>query len=145
MSPRSSASSPAASPAPTSPPNFTGGWTDTLRLELAGSGIGVSLIEPGPIATRFLEHAREHFQATVDPTRSTFRADYAQALDRLTEDRPRSLFERGPEAVTRALVRALDSRWPRPRYRVTLPAHLGAWSKRLLPARALDWFLRLQR
>ena len=29
---------------------------DTLRLELAGTGIKVSLIEPGPIASRFLEH-----------------------------------------------------------------------------------------
>ena len=25
------------------------GWSDTLRLELAGSGISVSLIEPGPL------------------------------------------------------------------------------------------------
>jgi NAD(P)-dependent dehydrogenase (short-subunit alcohol dehydrogenase family) len=121
------------------------GWSDTLRLELAGSGISVSLIEPGPIATRFLEHAREHFVASVDPKGSPFREDYDRALARLTEDHPGSMFERGPEAVTSALLRALQSRRPRARYPVTLPAHIGLWSKRLLPTRVLDWFLLLQR
>src|SRR5690606_37310054 len=29
------------------------GYADTLRIELEGSGIAVSLIEPGPIASRF--------------------------------------------------------------------------------------------
>ena len=28
------------------------GYTDTLRLELRGSGVQISLIEPGPIETR---------------------------------------------------------------------------------------------
>jgi short-subunit dehydrogenase len=32
---------------------------DTLRMELAGSGLHVILIEPGPIASRFVEHAIE--------------------------------------------------------------------------------------
>jgi len=33
------------------------GLTDTLRLELRGSGIQVSMIEPGPISSRFRENA----------------------------------------------------------------------------------------
>lgn len=33
------------------------GLTDTLRLELRGSGIYVSLIEPGPIKSRFRDNA----------------------------------------------------------------------------------------
>ncbi len=37
---------------------------DTLRLELAGTGIKVSLIEPGPIASRFLEHLLKPKAAT---------------------------------------------------------------------------------
>ena len=42
------------------------GITDTLRLELAGSGIDVALIEPGPIATRFRQNAVPHFEAHID-------------------------------------------------------------------------------
>jgi len=39
---------------------------DTLRMELSGSGIHVALIEPGPIATRFVEHAIEAYRRNVD-------------------------------------------------------------------------------
>ena len=40
------------------------GLTDTLRLELAGSGISVSLIEPGPITSRFRANSLEVFRRT---------------------------------------------------------------------------------
>ena len=121
------------------------GWSDTLRLELAGTGIFVSLIEPGPIATRFGEHAREHFLATVDPAQSAFQAAYRSEDARRSGAERRSRFEAGPEAVTRVLLRALDSPRPRARYRVTLPTHLAAWGRRILPTRALDWFILQQR
>src|SRR6476619_6216562 len=39
---------------------------DTLRVELAPSGIKVILIEPGPIATRFVEHALEAYRRNID-------------------------------------------------------------------------------
>ncbi len=39
---------------------------DTLRVELAGTGIKIVLIEPGPIATRFVEHAIEAYRRNVD-------------------------------------------------------------------------------
>jgi hypothetical protein len=83
--------------------------------------------------------------ATIDPARSPFRTDYDAELEKLTEARPRSIFERGPEVVTRALIHAIESRRPRSRYPVTIPGHVTAWSKRLLPTPVLDWFLRLQR
>jgi NAD(P)-dependent dehydrogenase (short-subunit alcohol dehydrogenase family) len=123
------------------------GWSDTLRLELAGTGIFVSLIEPGPIATRFGDNARAHLGATLRDAgaASPFAGAYRVALAR--SGRPdilSSFFERPPAAVTRALIRALESRRPRPRYPVTIPAHAGAWAKRLLPTRLLDWFVRGQ-
>jgi NAD(P)-dependent dehydrogenase (short-subunit alcohol dehydrogenase family) len=37
---------------------------DVLRIELAPSGIKIVLIEPGPIASRFLEHALEAYRRT---------------------------------------------------------------------------------
>ena len=52
------------------------GLTDTLRLELAGSGIYVSLIEPGPIASRFRENAFKAYQRNIHPDSSVFRDKY---------------------------------------------------------------------
>jgi NAD(P)-dependent dehydrogenase (short-subunit alcohol dehydrogenase family) len=46
------------------------GLTDTLRLELRGSGISVSLIEPGPILSRFRENAYAALKANIDTEHS---------------------------------------------------------------------------
>jgi hypothetical protein len=46
-----------------------------------------------------------------------------------------------PEAVLKKVVRALESRNPRPRYGVTFPTYLFAFLKRILPQRALDRIL----
>lgn len=114
------------------------GMTDSMRVELAGSGIHVVLIEPGPIATRFTENALANFRATVDIERSPHREAYEGQLARLTGTRRPSRFKLGPEAVTAALVHALESPRPRIRYRVTLLTKAAAAMKRLLPARLLD-------
>src|SRR6476661_4683862 len=49
---------------------------DTLRMELQGSCIHVSLIEPGPIATRFVERAIEAYRRNVDLEGSVHRDIY---------------------------------------------------------------------
>ena len=114
------------------------GLADSMRIELAGSGIHVVLIEPGPIATRFTENALANFRATIDMAASPHRAGYEAQLARLTGARRPSRFKRGPEAVTAALIHALESPRPRLRYRVTTLTVLAALMKRLLPARWLD-------
>jgi NAD(P)-dependent dehydrogenase (short-subunit alcohol dehydrogenase family) len=122
------------------------GWSDTLRLELAGTGIRVSLIEPGPIRTRFQATARARFLTTVAGANSAFAEDYRRELVKLDDTVTHAPFELGPQAVTRRLVHALESRRPRVRYRVTVLAHLAALARRLVPTPILDWFLvRLQR
>jgi NAD(P)-dependent dehydrogenase (short-subunit alcohol dehydrogenase family) len=117
------------------------GLTDTLRLELRGSGIAVSLIEPGPILTRFRENAHRAFKARVDAASSVHREAYTRAEARLTKEGPAQPFTLPPEAVLRRLIHALESPRPRARYRVTLPTHLLGALRRLLPTRALDWVL----
>ncbi len=57
--------------------------SDTLRLELAGSNIHVVLIEPGPIATRFTEHALEAFDRNIDQKTSHYEDAYARQRARL--------------------------------------------------------------
>lgn len=114
------------------------GLADTLRLELAGSGIEVSLIEPGPIVSRFRENCLPHFEKHIDWRASRHRVEYEAQLARLRNPGPVAPFTLGPEAVVDRLVHALESRRPKPRYPVTVPAVAFAWLKRVLSTRAMD-------
>ena len=110
---------------------------DALRMELDGTGIHVSLVEPGPIATRFVEHALEAYRRNVDiegsPHRDIYRARLAQM-----EDGGQTTFKLPPEAVVKKLIHALEAKRPKTRYYVTFPTYAAAFLRRILPARALD-------
>ena len=113
------------------------GLTDTLRIEMRGTGIDIVLIEPGPITSRFRINARGQFERWVDWRSSVRRDDYEAVSHRLhSEDTGR--FELPPSAVTRALIHAIESPRPRARYRVTVPTTAAMVLKRLLPTRMLD-------
>lgn len=114
------------------------GLTDTLRLELAGCGIHVALIEPGPIVSRFRANARAAFYRHIDPAASPHRERYAGMERRLARPGPAAPFTLPPEAVLAKLIAALESPRPRVRYYVTVPTRLFAWLRRLLPYRLLD-------
>lgn len=118
------------------------GLTDTLRLELHGSGISVSLIEPGPIKSKFRANAYAIYQKNIDAERSAHRERYAALERRLTKVGPTAPFTLSPEAVLRRVIHALESPRSRIRYYVTVPSYLFTVLKRLLPQRALDRILR---
>ncbi len=118
------------------------GLTDTLRLELRDSNIHVSLIEPGPITTRFRQNTIPHFERWIDWESSPHAALYRdELLARLYEPKGPDLFELPPKAVTRKLVHALESRRPRARYPVTTATYLVGLARRGLPGAMLDWVL----
>ncbi|WP_010137659.1 SDR family NAD(P)-dependent oxidoreductase [Oceanicola sp. S124] len=122
------------------------GMTDTLRLELAGSGIHPILIEPGPIRTDFRKNAIRAFETWVDWEASDRADDYrAGLLDMLYKRGPKyegkARFELEPAAVTAKLIRALEDPRPRPRYMVTTPTYIAAIMRRALPARLADRML----
>ncbi len=121
------------------------GWTDTLRLELKGSGVEAIILQPGPIHTRMLDNARGHFIDTVDVRNSFYRGDYGRELKKYASGHRTNWFKRGPEAVAEKLFHALEDAHPRPRYRVTIPTLVGAWLKRVLPTRIMDRVLLQQR
>ena len=112
--------------------------SDTLRLELRGSGIHVTLIEPGPIKTRFRDNSLAAFAAHIDPERSAHRERYQALLARLTGQRGRLPFTLPPEAVLKRVIHALEADRPKIRYYVTFPTYLFAALRRLLPAALLD-------
>ncbi len=118
------------------------GLADTLRLELRDTGIHVSLIEPGPITSRFRENAFAAYRRNIDPAKSVHREAYERMEQRLTKEGPAVPFTLPPEAVLKRVIHALESPRPRPRYPVTFPTHLFATLKRILPVRLLDRVLR---
>lgn len=117
------------------------GLADTLRLELRGTGIEVSLIEPGPIESRFRDNAYAVYQRTLKGKPSVHAENYAAMEARLQKEGPAAPFTLPPEAVLKKVVHALETKVPRARYRVTLPTHVFATLRRLLPAKILDALL----
>ncbi|EPW7975640.1 SDR family oxidoreductase [Cronobacter turicensis] len=99
-------------------------WSDALRMELRYSGVKVSLIEPGPIRTRFTENVNQ--TQTDKPVENTGIA---------------ARFTLGPEAVVAKVRHAFESPNPRIRYPVTLVTHAVGILKRLLPTRMMDKIL----
>jgi short-subunit dehydrogenase len=114
------------------------GLSDTLRLELAGSGIYVSLIEPGPIESRFRENAHSMFMKHIDSLNSVHGQDYQSVLNRLEKQGHAAPFTLPAEAVLKKVIQALESSNPKPRYHVTFPTHLFAILRRVLSSRAMD-------
>jgi len=114
------------------------GLTDTLRLELKGSGIDVSLIQPGPIESRFRANSKLAFERWIDYQNSVHAPQYRKQLARLNKPGPAAPFTLPPQAVLKKVVHAIESRRPKPRYAVTVPTHLFAVLKRFLSVRMMD-------
>ena len=114
------------------------GLSDTLRLELMGSGIFVSLVEPGPIETRFRQTATSLFAEGVTAGGSPHQQAYQKMHERYQSGQSVSKFVLGPEKVADVVLKAMTSAKPKARYRVTTPAVLSAVLKRLLPTWMLD-------
>ena len=117
------------------------GLSDTLRLELRGTGIHVSLVEPGPITSRFRDNAFAAYNANIDAGNSVHRENYRRKEAPLTKAGPAVPFTLPPEAVLKKVIQALESPGPKARYYVTFPTFLFAILKRLLTDRALDRIL----
>ncbi len=117
------------------------GLSDTLRLELMGTDIYVSLIEPGPIRSDFRKNALRKFLENIDRENSPFHKAYKEKLKALqsSEDVP---FTLGAEAVCTAVRDALERSVPKARYRVTKPTTFFWLMKRLLSTQMLDRLLR---
>jgi NAD(P)-dependent dehydrogenase (short-subunit alcohol dehydrogenase family) len=118
------------------------GLTDTLRLELTGTGIYISLIEPGPIKSRFRDNAYVRFKQYIDVPTSAHRQVYAQLEQRLLTQGAVVPFTLPPEAVLKKVIQALEAPRPQARYYVTVPTYLLATLKRLFSSRILDWIIR---
>lgn len=120
------------------------GLTDTLRLELADTPIKVSLIEPGPIESRFRANALIALKENIDIANSRHQKGYEEAIARLSKEGPASSQTLPASAVVKKLLHALESPRPRAHYYVTLPTYGAVLMRRFLPTSMLDWVMRRQ-
>jgi len=114
------------------------GFADTLRLELSDTNIKVSLIEPGPIESRFRPNALAALKANVNMEDSVHRDRYKKSLERLSKKGNVDPYTLKPEAVLEKVILALEKDNPQPHYYVTIPTYFMGTLKRLLPTRLLD-------
>ncbi len=115
--------------------------SDTLRLELRGTGIYVCLIEPGPVQSDFRKNAYTAFMTNINVNQSAHRDRYRVLEKRLADQTAEPRFTLPPEAVLKKVVHALEARRPKIRYRVTVPTHALAILKRVLPSSWVDELL----
>jgi NAD(P)-dependent dehydrogenase (short-subunit alcohol dehydrogenase family) len=122
--------------------------SDALRWEVRGFGVRVVIVEPGLIVTGFGETAAGSIADAAGPAGdddpyAQFNATVGAATAAIYEGPMRRLGG-GPDAVAKVIEKAIGSRNPRPRYKVTASARLAIAQRRLLPDRAWDAMLRTQ-
>ena len=118
------------------------GLADTLRLELYGANIHISLIEPGPILSDFRKNSHVLYQKNIDLTHSSHKAAYDAMEARLQKEGAAAPFTLPAQAVVEKVIHALEAKRPKLRYYVTFPTYLFGFLKRILPMSWLDALLR---
>lgn len=112
--------------------------SDVMRLELSDAGIKVSIIEPGPINTRFIDGSIAAAQRWIDIENSRHSVRYKSMLAAL-ERGGKQTFKLQPEAVAAKLVHAVESPRPKRHYYVTIPTYMAVAARRALPIKVIDW------
>jgi short-subunit dehydrogenase len=117
------------------------GMSDTLRQELQGTNIHVSLIEPGPIISNFRKNSINAFNKHIDRKNSAHKKQYELLLARLEKEGAAAPFTLGPDAVCKKVIHALEAKQPKIRYYVTKPTYIMGYLKRILSSRLMDIIL----
>ncbi len=113
------------------------GYSDTLRIELKGTGVHVATIEPGPIESRMGPNAALAARRHIDLENSIHRDYYKRRIAALEQSGGNTRGQLGPEAVLKTLVHACESARPRTHYHVTGKTRIAAAMRRILPSRLM--------
>lgn len=114
----------------------------TLRQELRGTLIHVSIINPGPIYSKLREHSFEIYQQTLAQQSSLHLHAY-QKLERsyFHPDTKNKRIMSDPKIVVNDVIHALESRNPKIHYYIGFPVKFLLFLKRFLPESWFDWIL----
>lgn len=104
---------------------------DALRMELRGSGIGVSVVQPGNVDTPIWHKGRGQRDSLLDrvPLAREHYGKHLQALVDLSSHQQRTGID--PDIVARVVLQAIRAKKPRARYAVGQPA---GWMRRIFTA-----------
>jgi NAD(P)-dependent dehydrogenase (short-subunit alcohol dehydrogenase family) len=114
--------------------------SDVLRMEVAGFGVKVSIVEPGFFKTGIGARAQDHAANRQRDESSAYRNAYKRtsgALDAIDRFAP------PPDAVAQVIVSAIESRFPLRRYLVGTDALSVAATHPLIPRAFTDAATRL--
>jgi short-subunit dehydrogenase len=114
------------------------GLSDTLRLELQGTGIHVSLLNTGPIESDFRKNAMQKLQDNVDIEHSIFKEKYQKSISGESKKVP---FKEEALSVAKVVHKIIVSSKPKPRYYITKATTLLGYLKRILSTTLLDKIL----
>lgn len=119
------------------------GLTDTLRQELIGSNISVSLINTGPVTSKFRENALKMFNKNITIEDSFFESTYKNEVKKRLEstDDTKAPFNLPATSVANVVLKIMNSKKPKPRYYVTKATHILGFAKRVLSTNLLDKLL----
>jgi len=121
------------------------GYTDTLRMELEGTGIEVISIRPGPIKTLIRENSVKYFNKWINWENSILKKHYQNVLIPKLKDNSNSLFDRLFELkgidVAKVILKSLESKKPKFNYNITIPTKFMAILIKILPKKSLHKFL----
>jgi NAD(P)-dependent dehydrogenase (short-subunit alcohol dehydrogenase family) len=119
--------------------------SDALRFEVANFGVDVVIVQPGFIRTQFAAAATDAIDAATpaDGPYAAFNAAVAGSTQSVYEG-PLARLGGGPETVARTIERAIASKSPKIRYRVTPSARLLVGQRALMTDGMWDRFLETQ-
>lgn len=117
--------------------------SDALRFEVKGFGVDVVVIQPGLIRSEFGATASSEVDAADGPY-AEFNANVARATTEAYEKGPLAKLGGEPDDVARAVEKAITSKSPKIRKRVTASAHLLVGQRRLMTDGLWDRFVGTQ-
>ena len=116
--------------------------SNAQRMELYGSGIGLSLVEPGPIVSCFRRNAYESLKNRVTVEHHFYKRYDKFLRQKLMRPQRKTRYTQSPQQVAKKVLHAITSDNPRQRYLVTLPAYAGSFLARILPGSAIDCVMK---
>ncbi len=114
------------------------GLADTLRLELKGTAIYVSLLNTGPVSSDFRKNAMQKLRDNVDIENSIFKEAYQKNL---SADKSKVPFNEEAISVAKVVHKIILEKKPKPRYYITKATYILGYLKRILSTTSLDKIL----
>jgi NAD(P)-dependent dehydrogenase (short-subunit alcohol dehydrogenase family) len=118
--------------------------SDALRFEVKGFGVDVVIIQPGTIRTEFAATADHGLGVAGDGPYAHFNEAVGKATTEAYEKGPLARLGGGPDAVAKVIERALTTKSPKARYRVTPSAHLLINQRKVMTDGMWDRFVATQ-